>query len=260
MELYSIVRVKTLLSPDRHVHGTESEKRQPKTGDVGTIVHVNAPGHAYVVESVDPYGLTVWLADFVSEELELISPLSGRVKNITAELSQVADDAKSAFGSLSPAQLNWTPDEKSWSVAQCMDHLITTHSQYFPLFKRLAAGQSKPTFWEKASPLSGFFGRFLIKSLDPANLKKMKAPGKAQPSASEISGHIVESFYDHQRQIVEHLQNIPSGVDPVKTIITSPLLGIVTYSLDDCYTILVAHCQRHVGQAQRVTEHDRFPN
>ena len=183
-----------------------------------------------------------------------------RITNITTDISKVADDVRISFGNLSPAQLNWKPDEKSWSVAQCMDHLITTHSQYFPLFKRLAAGQSKPTFWEKASPLSGFFGRFLIKSLDPANLKKMKAPGKAQPSASEISGHIVESFYDHQRQIVEHLQNIPSGVDPVKTIITSPLLGIVTYSLDDCYTILVAHCQRHVGQAQRVTEHDRFPN
>ena len=184
MELYSIVRVKTLLSPDRHVHGTESEKRQPKTGDVGTIVHVNAPGQAYIVESVNPDGLTVWLADFVSEELELISPLSGRVKNITAELLQVAYDAKSEFGNLSFAQLNWKPDEKSWSVAQCLDHLITTHSQYFPLFERMVAGEAKPTFWEKASPLSGLFGRYLIRSLDPANLKKIKAPGKAQPSTS----------------------------------------------------------------------------
>ena len=176
------------------------------------------------------------------------------------DLTMSGELARAAFGSLSAAQLNWKSDDKSWSVAQCLDHLITTHSQYFPLFERLAAGEAKPTFWEKASPLSGFFGRFLIKSLDPANLKKIKAPAKAQPSISEISADIVDRFCNHQQQIVEHLQRIPTDVDLMKTIITSPLLGIVTYSLDDCYTILVAHCQRHVGQAQRVTEHDRFPN
>ena len=183
-----------------------------------------------------------------------------RIKEVTSDLSQVSDDAKAAFGSLSPAQLNWKPAENSWSVAQCLDHLITTHSQYFPLFDRLAKGEAKPTFWEKASPLSGFFGRFLIRSLDPANLKKMKAPGKAQPSASEIDGDIVDRFCAHQHQISEHLQRIPAAVDPVKTIITSPLLGIVTYSLDDCYSILVVHCQRHFGQARRVTENEGFPH
>jgi hypothetical protein len=186
--------------------------------------------------------------------------LNGRITKITDDLSQIADEARSAFGSLSAAQLNWKPDDQGWSVAQCLDHLITLHSQYLLVFDRLASGEARPTFWEKASPLSGYFGRFLIKSLDPANLKKMKAPGKAQPSESEISGDIVERFCDHQNQIVEYLQNIPDDVDPVKTIITSPLLGIVTYSLDDCYTILVVHCQRHIGQAQRVTENEKFPH
>lgn len=182
-----------------------------------------------------------------------------RITSITDGLSKIADDARSSFGGLSAAQLNWKADDNSWSVAQCLDHLITLHSQYLPVFERLAKGEAKPTFWEKASPLSGFFGRFLIKSLDPANLKRMKAPDKAQPSTSEISGDIVERFCEHQHQIVEHLQNIPRDVDPVKTIITSPLLGFITYSLDDCYTILVVHCQRHIGQAQRVIEHEKFP-
>jgi len=94
-----------------------------------------------------------------------------RITNITTDISKVAADVRISFGNLSPAQLNWKPDDKSWSVAQCLDHLITTHRQYFPLFKKMAAGDAKPTFWEKASPLSGFFGRFLIKSLDVAEAK-----------------------------------------------------------------------------------------
>ena len=182
-----------------------------------------------------------------------------RLQNVTEELSRSADDARTSFGGFSPAQLNWKPDDKSWSVAQCLEHLIASHKGYIPLFQGIAVGDAKPTFWEKMSPLSGYFGRYLIKSLDPANLKQMKAPGKAQPSASEISGDIVDQFCDQQRQLIEQIGKIPAGVDAAKTIVTSPLLGLVTYSLDDCYSILIVHCQRHIGQARRVTENPEFP-
>ncbi len=87
----------------------------------------------------------------------------------------------------------------------------------------------------------------------------MKTTAKAFPSESEIGGDIIERFYEHQRQMIEHLQKLPSDIDPAKTIITSPLLGIVTYSLDDSFTVLVVHCQRHFNQAKRVTECDGFP-
>jgi DinB superfamily len=182
-----------------------------------------------------------------------------RLDTVTESLYQTAELARSSFGTFSNSQLNWKPTVSSWSVAQCLDHLITTHSQYFPLLENLASGEAKATLWENASPLSGFFGRYLIKSLDPANLKKMKAPGKAQPSESDIDGDIVERFSDHQHQLIEHLEKVPTTVDPMKTIITSPLLGIVTYSLDDCYTILVVHCQRHLDQAKRVAGGEAFP-
>jgi len=180
--------------------------------------------------------------------------MDARIIETTSALKHVANDARSTFGSLSTSQLNWKPAEKSWSVAQCFDHLITTHSLYFPVFARLATGNASASFWEKTSPLSGFFGRFLIKGLDPKNLKKMKTTSKAQPSSSEIGGDIIERFCAHQDEIIESLRKLPESIDAKKTIITSPLLGIVTYSLDDTFTILVVHCQRHFDQAKRVME------
>src|SRR5688572_20924126 len=102
-----------------------------------------------------------------------------RIEQVTSELQKTANDAKETFGSLSVEQLNWKPAEKSWSIAQCFDHLITTHSLYFPLFEKLSKGNGEQTFWESYSPLSGFFGRFLIKSLRPENQKKMKTTKKA---------------------------------------------------------------------------------
>ena len=182
-----------------------------------------------------------------------------RVKSVTSELSHVAEDAAAKFSGLTDEQLNWKPAAKNWSVAQCLDHLIVTHSLYFPLFEKMAGGGVKPTFWEKASPLSGFFGRFLMRNLDPANTKPMKTTSKAYPSASDMGDDIIERFVKHQEQMIAALQKLPTTMDPAKTIITSPLLGFVTYSLDDTFTILTHHCRRHFNQARRVTETEGFP-
>ncbi len=181
------------------------------------------------------------------------------ISTVCSDLKTVADDARSIFGSLSKEQLNWKPAEKSWSVAQCFDHLITTHSLYFPQFEKLTTGDVKQTTWENRSPLSGFFGRFLIKSMRPENLKKMKTTSKAQPSSSEIGADIIGRFAEHQDKIITVLKNLPADIDASKQMITSPLLSIVTYSLDDTFTILVVHCQRHFGQAKRVMENEGFP-
>ncbi|MBK6696896.1 MAG: hypothetical protein IPG50_32640 [Myxococcales bacterium] len=43
--------------------------RQPRVGDLGTIVNVLGE-NAFTVECVDEGGLTLWLADFLTEELE----------------------------------------------------------------------------------------------------------------------------------------------------------------------------------------------
>ena len=185
--------------------------------------------------------------------------MNGRLEQVIGELQKSADDARSTFGSLSAEQLNWKPAEKSWSIAQCFDHLITTHSLYFPLLERLAAGDVKQTSWESYSPLSGFFGRYLIRSLRPENVKKMKTTPKAYPSSSEIGGDIIERYCKNQAQLIEHLRKLPPEIDTKKTFVTSPLLGLVTYSLDDCYTILAVHGPRHFNQAKRVMEADGFP-
>ena len=185
--------------------------------------------------------------------------MSERIEKITKELDQTAVDVASTFGSLTTAQLNWKPASKSWSIAQCLDHLITGHSLYFPLFERLASGEWKPDLWARTSPLSGLFGRFLVKGLDPKNRKKMKTTSKAYPSSSEIDAGIVERYVDHQRQMIEAIRRVPGSIDPWSTIVTSPLLAVVTYSLDDCYTILAEHGARHFDQAKRVMSEEGFP-
>jgi hypothetical protein len=74
---YDIVKVVHLHEVERSVQGSKDVTRQPKVGDVGTIVHVPPNSDLfdspiYVVECVNDAGMTIWLADFQEDELEIV--------------------------------------------------------------------------------------------------------------------------------------------------------------------------------------------
>jgi len=172
-------------------------------------------------------------------------------------MTDVANDARSSFGGLTPDQLNWKPGEKSWSVGQCLDHLIKTNEQFYPEFEKLASGNRRNSFFENWSPFSGFFGRFLIKAVSEDS-KKAKAPSQAIVPPSDIEGDIVDRFVSHIGEVNDRVEKC-EGADRIKTIVTSPILAVFTYKLDDAYTVLVEHTKRHIRQAKRVMEAEGFP-
>ena len=74
---YDVVRVVKLLEAERSITGSEGSTRQPIVGDVGAIVFVHdisdiSKTPVYIVECVDDAGMTVWLADFQEDELEIV--------------------------------------------------------------------------------------------------------------------------------------------------------------------------------------------
>ena len=180
-----------------------------------------------------------------------------RISQITSALTQVADDARATFGSLTLEQLNWKPAEKSWSVGQCFEHIIKTNEEFYPEFEKLASGSRKNSFFEEYSPLSGFFGRFLINAVTEDS-KKARAPSAKVVPPSEISGDVISRFASHIDEINQKVESC-AVADRKKTVVTSPFLGIFTYCLDDAYTVLVEHTRRHFRQAKRVTEAEGFP-
>lgn len=72
---YDVVRVVRLLERDRSFGGTEGVRWPPRIGDAGTVAHEYDPSSSdapVAVEMTDKDGMTVWLADFVREELEVV--------------------------------------------------------------------------------------------------------------------------------------------------------------------------------------------
>jgi DinB superfamily len=172
--------------------------------------------------------------------------------------NNVADEVRTTFGHLTPSQLNWKPSAERWSVAQCFEHLLASSKGYFPIVDNVLAGYRR-TFWQSMPVLPGLMGKLLIKSMDPASTRKVKAPKRFQPAQSEIRGSIINDFVDQQKQLVEKMKSTEQ-LDLEKIVITSPVAAVITYSLMDAYRFIVVHEQRHFQQAKRVTEEPRFPS
>jgi uncharacterized damage-inducible protein DinB len=147
---------------------------------------------------------------------------SEQLSGLISAANAIADQTRAGFGDLTSQQLNWKPGSDQWSVAQCFDHLVTANEAYFPTFEKVLSGEKKNTFWESLPWVPAFWGKMLIKSLDP----DMKAT---------------------------------ENLDVEKIKISSPVTNLITYSLMDAYRIIITHEKRHILQASRVTEMDGFP-
>ena len=182
---------------------------------------------------------------------------NGELGGVLEELKAVADEAQKVFGGLTPAQLNWKPSAERWSVGQCFEHLIKTNRGLFPTLETAARGERRSGLWERVSPLSGFFGRLVLRSL--ASKRKFPAPSALKPSSSGVDAGVVEQFVGQQGELAD-LVRANEGTDLKGTIVTSAISPFVTYSMLDACRITIAHERRHFAQARRVTETEGFPN
>lgn len=183
--------------------------------------------------------------------------MADRITDVIVELEGVAADARDSFGALSDEQLNWKPAADSWSIGQCLDHLIKTSEQFYPEFEKLASGTRQNSFWQGISPLTGMGGRFLINAVKN-DAKKVKAPSKEIVPPSDIAPDIVERFVRNIEDVTGKIRACASA-DLKKTVVSSPFLAVLTYTLDDAYTVLVEHSKRHIRQAKRVVDTPGFP-
>ena len=69
--LADVVRIARLEADERDVDGSLDPPRQPRVGEIGTIVE-QVDDDIYLVERCTDDGRTLWLAEFLGTELELI--------------------------------------------------------------------------------------------------------------------------------------------------------------------------------------------
>jgi uncharacterized damage-inducible protein DinB len=170
---------------------------------------------------------------------------------------QAGENVKENLGELSIVQLNYKPTDNTWSIGQCLDHLIVADELYYPLFESIADGSYRMTRWEKWSPFSGLFGRLLVRYSGDKVKMKLKAPKKIKPYEHTIGFDIFDRYHQHLDKLLYHVDKCKQ-VDLDKIRITSPLSGFVTYSLRHAILLVILHNHRHTNQAIDLRRQDDF--
>jgi hypothetical protein len=76
LKFYDVVRVIKVVRPVEDYDGWRINQRGPQVGDIGVFIELlqapNLPDH-YVVECSGSDGITIWLGEFLIDEIEPVS-------------------------------------------------------------------------------------------------------------------------------------------------------------------------------------------
>lgn len=172
-----------------------------------------------------------------------------------ADLIAVRTEAERLAG-LSDAQLTWRPEPGVWSVADCFEHLRKVDKAYS---RKLTA--AVPAAEPGSAPFkpNWFAGKF-IGIVSPSSTFKLKAPKalKPQGTRASVGAEAMQRYLDQQAELIGFVhaadeKNINTGTFP------SPLTSLLRFTVGEALTMLTRHEQRHLAQAQRLTERTDFP-
>jgi len=166
----------------------------------------------------------------------------------TDQVDKITKDFKQSFGTLTIAELNWKPNQNTWSIGQNLDHLIAINGTYHPIIESVRAETYRLPFLAKFEFMVSFLGRTVLKAVQPDRKKRMKTFPVWEPTKSDIKEDIWEIFEQSQSDLKSLIKSSSDLLDN-GTIISSPANRNIVYKLETAFDIIVSHEQRHFEQS-----------
>lgn len=179
------------------------------------------------------------------------------LSNIINRLDRVTTGVTREFKDLNERQINWKYIPDTWSIGQCLDHIIVTNEKYMPKISLIAEGKKDTGIGTKIPLLPRLIGKFITKSVGPDAKMKVKAPKIFLPQTGNIRSDIVNEFQKHQNKLKDLILR-SDNTDHEKTLITSPVSGFFGLYMVDAINIITLHEERHFQQAMRVLKNEAF--
>lgn len=167
------------------------------------------------------------------------------------QIDKITNDFRQTFGTLTGEQINWRPNEQTWSIAQNIDHLMKINESYYPIIDAVKNGTYKMPFVGKINFIVQFFGNALFSAVQPNGRKKSKTFPIWEPNHSIELTEILDKFEKHQEGLKEQIRN-SEDLLAKGAVISSPANNNIVYKLEMAFDIIVAHEQRHFEQAKEL--------
>jgi hypothetical protein len=166
------------------------------------------------------------------------------------QFESVAADAQEMTAGLTEAQFNWRPAPGSWSIEECLGHLVMVgNTQVLHLEQAIEKARShgitgQPPFHY------GMVDRYIVGLTER---QRFSAPPRFQPLHGQPVTGILPSFLHVQRQLIGLLEK-SEGLDLARVKVGTPVSRFLRMSLGMMFAQIAAHERRHIDQARHVRE------
>ncbi|MGA9883997.1 MAG: DinB family protein [Candidatus Acidiferrales bacterium] len=165
-------------------------------------------------------------------------------------LSQTRDNILRAASGLSPAQLQFKPAPGRWSVAECLEHIVTVEHR---VLDGMTSALQQPVESAKRSAFDGRDDELLQIVTDRSNPRQ--APEAIHPSNRWPHDQLIPEFQAARKRSIDLAAN--SECDPRQHFFAHRAFGEL-----DCYQwllLVAAHGDRHRAQIDEVLGSPNFP-
>ncbi len=144
-----------------------------------------------------------------------------------------------------------SPNSRSWSAAQCLEHLNQYGKYYLPQIETALLRASTSTSDDPFK--STWLGSYFTRMMDPESGKrKVKTFREYIPEADLEPHQVVAEFIQQQEKLLYYIRQARSANLNVRIPIS--LTNWIRLKLGDVLQFVVAHDDRHISQAKRALE------
>ncbi|UJH91583.1 DinB family protein [Antarcticibacterium sp. 1MA-6-2] len=164
---------------------------------------------------------------------------------------ETAKELENKIKGLSEVQLKFKPSEESWSISQCLEHIIATEKMLFGMTKELL---EKPENAERRSEITVTDEQLVSGMTDRST--KYKASAEIQPEGTYTSPQeALKDFKEQREEIQSFIKNSKANM---RNYISDSPAGAVDGH--QSLLFIAGHTARHTKQIEEIISQPAFPN
>ncbi len=169
---------------------------------------------------------------------------------LLCDIDDLRENLDRVFSDLSDDELNTQPIERAWSILDCMGHINQANEQYLPRLREALSRAPAISDGESLPYRPSWMGRQFLSFLVPESTRKLPAPRKLRPAATQGRVCAREDSHRTFRELANLIREA-DGMDFNAVRFPSPVTGLVRFTLADGFVVVVTHARRHMAQIER---------
>jgi len=186
-----------------------------------------------------------------------VSPLPDEIRRILDDLEANERRAEALVADLDREALNWRPDDRSWSTAQCLDHLNVANRIYLDAMRPTLAEARQKGRARRGPVHPGWFERWFVANLEPPPKRKLPVPKKIIPAMAGEKDALLTEFRRLHRELADLLR--ASADLDLGARFPNPFIPLLRFTVWTGFLVIPTHERRHLWQAEQLRKKPGFP-